>query len=120
MGEIMLPGDKGFDNGVVQTWKGTKVIEQKDDYMTYDSDNDNTSTSNGSTTSKNGFGDDRNDESGESIEKSEEEESVVFNRNTTDQEQQRVSPLTKKASRAKVSKGNGKHVKRPVRKTKQK
>ena len=120
MGEIMLPGDKGFDNGVVQTWKGTKVIEQKDDYMTYDSDNDNTSTSNGSTTSKNGFGDDRNDESGESIEKSEEEESVVFNRNTTDQEQQRVSPLTKKASRAKVSKGKGKHVKRPVRKKKQK
>ena len=22
MGEILLPGDKGFDNGVVQIWKG--------------------------------------------------------------------------------------------------
>ena len=87
--------------------------------MTNNSDNDNTSTSNGSTTSKNGFGDDRNDQSRESTEKSEDKESLVFNRNTTEVEQHKVPP-SKKISKAKVSKGNRNCIKRPVKKNKKK
>ena len=75
--------------------------------MTYDSDNDNTGTSNESTTSKNELGDDHIDESGDITEKSDEEESIVFYRSTTKLEQQKEPP-TKKTSRAKVSKGKEK------------
>ena len=102
MGEIHLPGEEGFDTGLLSTQKQTRLIEPRINIdMNYDSDNDNIDTSNKSTTSKNELGDDCIDISGDITEKSDKEDSVVFNRNTTEIEHQQNTP-TKTASRKKV------------------
>ena len=55
--------------------------------MNYESDNDDIDTSNESTTSEFELGDDRIDKSGDRTEKSNKEDCVVLNRNTTAIEQ---------------------------------
>ena len=88
MGEIHLPGDEGFDTGLLSTRKGTRLIEPRINVdMNYESDNDNIDTSNESATSKFELGDDDSNGSGNRIEKSNEEDGVVLNRNTTAIEQ---------------------------------
>ena len=83
--------------------------------MNYESDNDDIDTSNESTTSKFELGDDCIDKSGDRTEKSNKEDDVVLNRNTTAIEQLQNNP-TKKISKAKASKNKANKSKRLVKK----
>ena len=58
MGEIHLPGDERFDTGLLSTQKRTRLIEPR-------------------------YNDDMNDKSGDRTEKSNKENGVILNRNTT-------------------------------------
>ena len=85
--------------------------------MNNKSDNDKIDTSYESATSKIELGDDDSDKSGDRTEKSNKENGVILNRNTTAIEQLQNNP-TKTISRAKVSKNKEKNKENSEEKTK--
>ena len=115
MGEIHLPGEEGFDTGLLSTQKGTRLIEPRyNDDMNDNSDNDEIDTNFKSATSEIDSGDDNSVKSGDGTEKSSEEDSLVLNRNTTAVEQVQYNP-TKTTSKPKTSKTKAKKRKRLVK-----
>ena len=101
MGGIHLPGEERFYTGLLSTRKGARLIEPRiNDDMNDNSDNEEIDTSYESATFEIKLGDDDSDKSGDRIEKSDKENGVILNRNTTAIEQLHKKP-TKKKSKAK-------------------
>ena len=113
MGEILLPGDDGFDGGALPTLRGTEVVENLNDEMNDASEHANSGETDDSRVSN----DDRSDDDGSKDidEESEEERGAVTTRSKTLVTSQKKNRPIKKIMVSKVTGTNGKRCKRKTK-----